>query len=273
MISRVTLNALLCDDEAAKTVVNSLYIYGVAIIDHVPANARSTELAVRQLFNISGDVWTSKRPDDSCPTCTADGGSGGVHTHQTFLQDPAGIMAIHGTSSSAQQQLSLIDGFNVVRKLQRCYSDAFDRLCRIQVPTIYVNEANKKYMHSAPVITLNSITKEPEHIRYAFFFNMRILLHFFSSFNMFERDTMNSMDQIEMQQFYKDLRLLLDEVQQLHSGLLQLMPGTLVLIDNWRVLLAHQAAPEHTNRVGDVVGCYVARSEFLSVARQMGVIG
>lgn len=72
-----------------------------------------------------------------------------------------------------------------------------------------------------------------------------------------------------MQQFYQDFRLLATEIQNpLNEWWFKLQPGTVVMFDNWRLL--HGRAAYTGRRV--MTGCYVSRTEFLSVARKMGVI-
>lgn len=86
---------------------------------------------------------------------------------------------------------------------------------------------------------------------------------------------MNSMDQSKMQQFYEDIREFKDEVSQSYNEWqIVLMPGTLLLVDNWRVLLAHESAEDvhDDDEQREVVSCSVARTEFMAVSRQMGLI-
>lgn len=79
----------------------------------------------------------------------------------------------------------------------------------------------------------------------------------------------DTIPQAEMLQFYMDVRLLAAEFQRPNNEWwVQLQPGTVLLIDNWRLLHGRTAFSGQRN----VVGCYVSRTEFMSIARTMGVI-
>lgn len=72
-----------------------------------------------------------------------------------------------------------------------------------------------------------------------------------------------------MRQFYTDLQLLSAEIESTaNEWWFKLNPGTVVIFDNWRVLHGRAA---YTGR-RKITGCYVARTEFESVARTMGLI-
>lgn len=72
-----------------------------------------------------------------------------------------------------------------------------------------------------------------------------------------------------MRRFYQDLRMLSAEIRSPESEWwFKLRPGTVLIFDNWRLLHGRQAYTGHRQ----LVGCYVSRTEFQSVARTMGLI-
>lgn len=80
---------------------------------------------------------------------------------------------------------------------------------------------------------------------------------------------MTAMSPAETHQFYSDLRQLTAEIQApSNEWWFKLQPGTVMIFDNWRLLHGRAA---YTGR-RQLVGCYVSRTEFQSVARTMGVI-
>lgn len=86
---------------------------------------------------------------------------------------------------------------------------------------------------------------------------------------MNDRAIFNNLPQEEVMEFYKNYRLLAQEIQNVaNEWRFLLEPGTVCIFDNWRILHGRTA---YTGR-RQVVGCYVARSEYLSVARKMGII-
>lgn len=86
---------------------------------------------------------------------------------------------------------------------------------------------------------------------------------------MNDRSFFNTLPQEQMFEFYKHYKALATEVQSLENEWrFKLDPGTVCIFDNWRLLHGRTA---YTGR-RQMVGCYVARSEFLSVARRYGMI-
>lgn len=86
---------------------------------------------------------------------------------------------------------------------------------------------------------------------------------------MNDRAIFNDIPQEEMLKFYKHYRALAIEIQRAENEWrFKLEPGTVCIFDNWRLL---HGRTEYTGR-RQMVGCYVARSEFLSVARRYAMI-
>lgn len=86
---------------------------------------------------------------------------------------------------------------------------------------------------------------------------------------MNDRAFFNQLRQEEMLTFYKHYKALATEIQlEQNEWRFKLEPGTVCIVDNWRLLHGRTA---YSGR-RQMVGCYVARSEFLSVARCYGII-
>lgn len=86
---------------------------------------------------------------------------------------------------------------------------------------------------------------------------------------MNDRAFFNTLPQQKMMQFYKHYTSLAKEIQLIENEWrFKLEPGTVCIFDNWRVL--HGRTGFKGRR--QMVGCYVARCEFLSVARRYGLI-
>lgn len=85
---------------------------------------------------------------------------------------------------------------------------------------------------------------------------------------MNDRAVFNQIPQQEMFKFYKYYKALATEIQlERNEWRFKLEPGTVCIFDNWRLL---HGRTEYSGR-RQMVGCYVARSEFLSVARRYGI--
>lgn len=92
---------------------------------------------------------------------------------------------------------------------------------------------------------------------------------FVRSFNMSDRAPLNNIPQDEVIGFYRSYQSFAEgAMSRSNQWRFKLSPGTVCIFDNWRVLHGRTA---YTGK-RQMVGCYVARSEFLSVARTMGLI-
>jgi len=73
----------------------------------------------------------------------------------------------------------------------------------------------------------------------------------------------------QIHQLYEDIHLLAATVKEPQGEWwLKLHPGTVLFVDNWRVL--HGRASYTGLR--KMTGCYVSRSDYISKARVLGII-
>lgn len=272
--ARVPLDKYLADESVAKSVMESLVKYGVAFIEDVEATKLGTEAAVTRLFAVQktlfGEMWSFSDDKDHSDSAYSKSYLG-AHTDNTYFNDAAGLQVLHCIHHSGSGGESLLlDGFRAIADLKAKHPDAYDRLCRTHVPAEYI-EPKQHHTHNAPIIRLNAITGQPEQIRYVLFdFTLNLLKNLVDfRFNLYDRSVMNTLPQTEMLQFYKDLRLLTAEIQtSSNEWWFKLKPGTVVIFNNWRLM--HGRAAYSGQR--KMTGCYVSRTEFLSVARTMGII-
>lgn len=86
---------------------------------------------------------------------------------------------------------------------------------------------------------------------------------------MNDRAALNNIPQDKVHEFYKNFRLLGTEVLAMENQWhFKLNPGTVAIFDNWRLMHGRNA---YTGK-RQMVGCYVSRSEYSSVARKMDLI-
>lgn len=177
----------------------------------------------------------------------------GPHNDNTYFNDASGLQILH----CIMQQCSggenfLIDGFQVVDKIKNSHPETFERLTKTMVPAEYV-EKNCHHKYTAPIINLDPITKEVVQIR----------------FNLYDRAPLNTFPAAKIRQFYKDLKIMASEFENPENRIcFKLEPGNVLIFDNWRVLHGRLA---YTGK-RTMTGCYVQRSEFLSVLRVNGFI-
>uniref|UniRef100_A0AAG5DFJ6 Trimethyllysine dioxygenase, mitochondrial n=1 Tax=Anopheles atroparvus TaxID=41427 RepID=A0AAG5DFJ6_ANOAO len=259
--ARVTLNELLCEDDVMRRVVASLVTYGFAFITKVPPNQQSTEIAVKRIFPIQrtlfGEMWTfsDDKMDHSDTSYT--NGYLGPHTDNTYFCDAAGLQVLHCIQfNGTGAETILIDGFNATERLRMADPGAFERLCSYPLEAEYIEE-DKHHRYVAPVIRRHPCAPADgslvEQIR----------------FNLYDRAPLRTLPPETVPQFYSDYQRLAREISNEElQWKFQLAPGTVLIFDNWRVL--HGRMAYSGKRV--MTGCYVARTEYQSVARTMGLI-
>ncbi|XP_017004918.2 trimethyllysine dioxygenase, mitochondrial [Drosophila takahashii] len=253
---RFSLSQMVSSDDVVRSLVESLVRYGIVFIDDVAPTPNMTELALRTVFPLMktffGEMWTfSDKPDHADTAYTKL--YLGSHTDNTYFCDAAGLQALHCIEHSGSGgENFFVDGLHVVNELKRRFPDAYNVLCRVQVPGEYI-EKGEHHRHTAPIIQVDPLTQE--------FIQLRL--------NVYDRAVFDTIPQSEMSEFYASLRQLLqivrDEEQQWS---LKLQPGSIVLFDNWRVLHGRHAYTGSRT----MSGSYVQRTDFLSKARVLGII-
>uniref|UniRef100_A0A1B0CUK0 Trimethyllysine dioxygenase, mitochondrial n=1 Tax=Lutzomyia longipalpis TaxID=7200 RepID=A0A1B0CUK0_LUTLO len=255
--ARVSLGDLMADEEAARSVVESLVCYGVAFVDKVPANVSCTELAIKRLFPIHktffGEMWTFQsgvmKESDTAYTHEALG----AHTDNTYFCDPAGLQVLHCTEFEGDGGESLlVDGYRVASEVKKKHPEVYARLCSTAIPFEYKDDTHH-HAYTAPLIKEDKVTGSVEQIR----------------FNLYDRAPLDTLPYDEIQQFYSDLRVMAAEVaSEGNEWWFKLSPGTVMIFDNWRLLHGRAALTGKRS----MCGCYVARTDFLSVARKMKLV-
>lgn len=175
------------------------------------------------------------------------------HTDNTYFNDAAGLQILHCIQHNGTGgENLLVDGFKVLKDLKENNLETFNRLSEISIPSEYI-ESDKHHKYCAPMIKRNPVTDNVEQIR----------------FNLYDRAPLNTIEPEKLTQFYSDLRILTKEMYDVdNQWKFKLNPGTILIFDNWRVL--HGRHKYTGKRV--MTGCYVSRTEFMSVARTMKII-
>ncbi|XP_017144391.1 trimethyllysine dioxygenase, mitochondrial [Drosophila miranda] len=254
---RFSLPQLVATDEVVKSLVASLVRYGIVFIDDVAPTPTMTELALRCVFPLMktffGEMWTFSDKQDHADTAYTKLYLGS-HTDNTYFCDAAGLQALHCIEHSGGTggENFFVDGLHVVHELRRRFPPAYEVLCRVQVPGEYIEEG-EHHCFTAPIIRVDPLNGD--------FVQLRL--------NVYDRGVFDTVPQSEMADFYDSLRQLMQIVrEEQQQWSLKLLPGSIVLFDNWRVLHGRQA---YTGR-RTMSGAYVQRTDFLSKSRVLGII-
>ncbi|XP_075150970.1 trimethyllysine dioxygenase, mitochondrial-like [Haematobia irritans] len=247
----------LCTSEVvAKNFVTSLIRYGLAFITAVPPNITATEMAIRRLFPLMktfhGEMFLF--PDNFLRNeSTNSQAYVEPHTDGTYFSDPMGLQAIHCIEEHGEVgDIFFSDGFYIAQKLCHENPKAFEMLSTIPVPSHFKNK-DECHKFSAPIVSVNPLTKDIDQLR----------------FNSYDRSVFNSFPQNKMKEFYRSMEEFLSKANDNENRWqITLNPGTMVIFDNWRLL--HGRCSYIGHRV--LARGYVARTDFLSKARVMGII-
>lgn len=130
--------------------------------------------------------------------------------------------------------------------------EAFDVLCKVPVPAEFIDK-NCHYTAIDSVLKINPINGELIQIR----------------FNIRDRAIFNTIPQNEVGLFYDAYRLLGDEINKEENRfLIKLRPGTILFIDNWRILHGRMGFTG-TRRF---CSCYISKRDWMNAAKMLNLL-
>lgn len=262
-VKKVHVDKFLQSVDGAKLVFQSLLDYGVAFVEGVEASVEATEIVAKALggvqHTIFGGMWqftsNAVRADTAYTTLPL-----ATHNDNTYFTEAAGLQLLHcieHTGGSGGDTV-LADGYYGATKLKEEHPEDYHFLVSNDVEGEYVEKAevaDKGHHHrfSAPVIILDKTTKDLKQIR----------------FNVYDRSTMPFANASDTRTFYRALRNLSHYYQDSkYQWQFKLVPGLIMIVDNFRVLHGRTAFTGH--RV--LCGSYVARGDWLDRARVLKLI-
>ncbi|XP_068615736.1 trimethyllysine dioxygenase, mitochondrial-like, partial [Brachionichthys hirsutus] len=252
-------DAFMSSDEELKKLLQNYLLYGIAFVENVPATVEATEAVANRVSLIRettfGKMWclTSdfSRADTAYSQVALD-----RHIDSTYFQDPCGIQVFHcikheGTGG----RTLLVDGFNAAEKAREKSSENFELLARLFIRQEYKEKRGSHKNHFegiGPLLNVYPWNNELYLIRY----------------NNFDRSVLNTVPHNLVQQWYVAHRDLTTELRRPENELwVKLTPGTVLFIDNWRVMHGR----ESFTGLRQVCGCYLTRDDVLSAARCFGL--
>lgn len=247
-------------DSERKKVIQNILQYGIALVEGVPATEKDTEEVVKKVSMIRettyGRTWTftsdNARGDSAYTQEALD-----RHTDTTYLHEPCGIQVFHclkheGTGG----RTLLVDGFYAAEKLRARAPEQFEMLTQIPIKHEYVESKDNHKNHLqgiGPVLEVYPWNKELYMIRY----------------NNYDRSVIDTVPHDQVQRWYVAHRELTKELRRPENDLyIKLLPGTVLFIDNWRVLHGREAFTGHRM----LSGCYLTRDDVLNAARGFGLL-
>lgn len=255
-IARVDMQQYFSVEKALHQVVKSIVDYGVAFVTNVPATVDATEKVVQHIAHVQhtmfGGMWEFSNQYSHYDTAYTYQALG-AHNDNTYFTEAAGLQVFHcvhhdGTGG----ETLLVDGFRAAHDLKQTHPNSYNRLATLSIESEYI-EPGQHYLNVDPILKLHPITNQLQQIR----------------FNLYDRAPMRTVPYEDILQLYEDLSLLAGKVRDPNGEWwLKLHPGTVLFINNWRVLHGRAA---YTG-IRKMTGCYVGRADFLSRAKVLGII-
>ncbi|KAG7089849.1 hypothetical protein E1B28_011493 [Marasmius oreades] len=176
----------------------------------------------------------------------------GAHTDNTYFTDPCGLQLFHllsHTDGSGGETL-LVDGFYVASILKELHPEMYSVLCRIPVPAHAAGEEGSLYRPSPatgyPVLSCDSLSGELSQVRW----------------NNDDRSAMRHLKGDDVENWYNAIRTWHSLLTSADSEYwVQLRPGTVVVINNHRVLHGRSAFDGKRRMCGAYVGIDEFRSK------------
>jgi trimethyllysine dioxygenase len=220
--------------------------YGFALATGAQPSMAGTEALVKRVAyvreTIFGGMWefsANMAFKDTAYTSVAIG----PHTDGTYSNDSPGLQMFHCLAfDGSGGESTLVDGFKVAQTIRDSDPEAFDVLSEVRVPAHYVGDGvHLRAEH--PVIGLDH-GGELRQIAY----------------NNYDRAPFR-LPAARMTEFYRALalfnRLINDPTYEIS---LRLVPGTVLLFDNWRTLHGRHAFQGHRH----MCGAYLNMEDFQS---------
>ncbi|KAG5634902.1 hypothetical protein H0H81_000373 [Sphagnurus paluster] len=236
--------------------------FGFSLIEGVPPTPEATEELVNRIGFIRetqyGRFWdftSDLAKGDMAYTTLALG----AHTDTTYFTDPCGLQIFHllsHTDGSGGASL-LVDGFYAASILKELHPEAYDILSKVHVPAHAAGEASAIYRPNPssgyPVLGHDAVTGELTQVRW----------------NNDDRSVMNRLEPQLVDEWYNAIRLWNKCLTSPDSEFwIQLRPGTVVVIDNHRVLHGRSAFDGKRRMCGAYVGVDEYRSKLAVLAEK-----
>ncbi|KAJ1560278.1 hypothetical protein HK405_007646, partial [Cladochytrium tenue] len=210
---------------------NSLNVkdeYGIGFVSGVPATPEDTERVARRISFIReshyGTFW-----DFSADNAHGDTAYTNIplpaHTDTTYFTDPVGIQLFHLLEHRGEGGASLyVDGFNAAAQLREQDPESYALLSRVRVPAHCAGDADVLIAQrpGAPILEHDAATGTLARVRH----------------NNDDRSALSGLaDAGDVPRFYAALRAWTRCLRDARNEVwTRLGPGTVVAMDNWRVL-------------------------------------
>lgn len=252
-----TYEALLYDKQTPKLLLNSLVRYGIGFIDDCPQSLEATVKVAEKVSYLQttfyGKSWEFSNVNMDFKDTAYTNEEIVPHNDGTYFYDPPGLQVFHCLEHHGSGgETMLIDGFNCAEILRSQSPDLFRVLLRTRLCHDFA-DPQLKNRNQETVLRADPVTDEMEWIRY----------------NPYDRSAYSTVTQGELPEMYAALASLAKVLEDPGNECrVKLRPGTVLFIDNWRVLHG-RCSFTGTRRL---CGCYISRDAWVREARTQGLL-
>lgn len=272
--------AVLGSEEALRRLLRRLLLLGFALVRETPPSVDATQAVAERLSfireTVFGRMWDFSADGERSDTAyTAE--SLDRHTDTTYLHEPARVQVFHVLRCADEGgRTLLVDGFRAAWKLHRRRPDDFALLARVPVTHEFTEftefgrdtggdaggdaggSRHRHLLRATHTVIGTAPTATGGH--------GELLM---MRYNNYDRVSLSVSGHEEARRWYRAHRHLTALLRQPGTeAWLQLQPGTVLLIDNWRVLHGREAfvGPRR------VCGCYLPHDDLMDTARRLGLL-
>lgn len=253
----VNYDQLMTSEGTAARLIRSILTNGIGFVTHTPATKEATKMAAEHVCEIQKTFWsdgiTITQPDEKHIDLAYGTKELLAHTDCNYLYEPPGIQVFHVLEAAKDGgETLLVDGFLAAKELKQNRPDAYETLSSVAVQFEFRNRDGQKfYKHTDKVLKHDHLTGDIFQIR----------------FSPNDLSPISTLPPDRVPAFYEAWVEFREELLR-HQASVRLAPGTVLFVDNWRVLHGRTAFTGHRA----IVGAYLGRSDFLNRARILGVV-
>jgi len=235
-IPEMKLEELISGEKNMLKCLNYLETHGICLIRNVPPNKEDTKLLIERIAHIRetiyGGLWDFT-PNMEFKDTAYTNLELKPHTDGCYFIDPPGLQVFHLLEHNGSGgQTTLVDGFNVIQELKEKFPDSFEFLAKTPIPFQYKDD-NAYFYRKRTIFDLN---ENGDVIRF--------------NYNNDDRAPIDLPPQ-KLALFYQSLQQLLTIMRDPKNEVVhQMTPGTLNLINNWRVMHGRKSFTGNRRLIG-----------------------
>ncbi|KAI9193713.1 Trimethyllysine dioxygenase [Polychytrium aggregatum] len=252
---RVSYESIMAGDQGLAEWLRNIDVYGIGFVEGVPPNAEDTETLAKRIGIIRethyGGFWDFTSDLSHGDTAYTTIGLP-AHTDTTYFTDPIGLQTFHLLAHEGTGGESIyVDSFYAAKLLKEQHPEHYETLSTVPVRTHCAGDEDELHFSTPshrPIFGLDPITDELIQVR----------------FNEPDRSILNHIPGDKVYKFYEALAVWRSILTHPESEFkIALRPGTVVAVDNWRVLHGRTAFTGYRR----LVGCYHGWDELQSRIR------